>query len=123
MIDGGFAHRLVKARLCHQAHPRPAEDLHIRAFRFQDHFRRNGQAGGHIGIVTAVLFNHADSTVFRWMAGQRGHLHHNAFWVAESDCFRRASGQQEPGQLLPRPVPHRCRWYNRSGAVSARCRT
>ena len=97
MIDGGFAHRLVKARLCHQAHPRPAEDLHIRAFRFQDHFRRNGQAGGHIGIVTAVLFHHADSTVFRWMAGQRGHLHHNAFWGAESDRFRRASGQQEPG--------------------------
>ncbi len=49
-----------------------------------------------------------------------GHLHHNALGVRRATVSGVAAGQQQTGRPVP-PAPHRCRWYSRSAAASARC--
>ena len=64
VIDGGFAHGLVEAGLCHPADTRPAEDADAALAGPQGNGSRDGQACGDVGVIAAVFFNGTDGAVF-----------------------------------------------------------
>ena len=95
MVDGGFAHRLVKAGLRHPAHTLAAKDAHAGRVRFQHDRCNDRQAGGHIYIVAAVLANGTFCAGVRFAAEDGCHLHHNALRGAQGHRLRCMAGEQQ----------------------------
>ena len=95
MVDGGLPDRLVQPGLCHPAHPCTAGNTYLGRAGEQRHRGGHRQTGGHVHIVTAVLFNGAFRALGSSAAEQGRNLHHNAFRRAQGDGFRRSAGQQQ----------------------------
>ena len=98
MVDGGGTNRLVEAGFCHPAHTSAAVDADVRAARQQLHCGDHRQAGGHIHVVAAVLFNGAFGPSVGAAAEQGCYLHHDALWGAQRHRLRRMAGEQQPGR-------------------------
>ena len=97
MVDGGLPDRLIQPGLCHPANPCTAGNAHLRRAGQQHHRGGHRQTGGHVHIVTAVLFDGAFRAIGNGAAEQGSHLHHDALGRAQGDRFRRSAGQQQPG--------------------------
>ena len=95
MVDGGLPDRLVQPRLCHPANPCATCNAHLGRAGQQRHRGSHRQTGGHVHVVTAVLFNGAFRALGSSAAEQGGNLHHDALGRAQSDRFRRSAGQQQ----------------------------
>ena len=98
MVDGGGTNGLVEAGFCHPAHTSAAVDADVRAARQQFHCGDHRQAGGHIHVVAAVLFNGAFGPSVGAAAEQGCYLHHDALWRAQGHRLRRMAGEQQPGR-------------------------
>ena len=97
MVDGGLPDRLVQPGLRHPAHSRAAGNTYLGRAGEQRHRGSHRQTGGHVHVVTAVLFNGAFRALGSSAAEQGSHLHHDALGRAQSDSFRCSAGQQQPG--------------------------
>ena len=98
MVDGGSTNGLVEAGFGHPAYTSAAVDADVRAARQQLHCDDHRQAGGHIHVVAAVLFNGAFGPSVGAAAEQGCYLHHDAFWRAQGHRLRRMAGEQQPGR-------------------------
>ena len=63
MVDGGLPDRLVQPGLCHPAYPHAAGNAYLRSAGQQRNRGSHRQAGGHVHIIAAVLFNSTFRTV------------------------------------------------------------
>ena len=95
MVDGGLPDRLVQPGLCHPANPCAAGNAHLGRAGQQHHRGSHRQAGGHVHVIAAVLFNGAFRALGSSAAEQGSYLHHDTLGRAQSDGFRRSAGQQQ----------------------------